>query len=294
MRDALTSLAGLFLSICVLFGTWGLVFWQIAAPFWAELAIAAGVALAAGALVPRELPAWLAWPILVVLAWAAYVFAAIAILPGPLVPQFLTYPLAASVGAAAGLAAWRMPMRRVVWRPLPIVLGAALVVGIFFLRGPLVVWGQPAPRLAPAFVLHLLNGKKVSSDALAGKTVVLAFWATWCAPCRKELPELQKFYMKHYATRKEVRFYLVDEGLGAETRAKAQAFLAHFDLTMPAAFDANGKLGAKLDTRGVLPVRVVIGPRGLVRLIDYGYIQGDKAFPALRKAIRAAAKATAR
>lgn len=290
MRLALASLGGLFLSVCVLFGTWGPVFWQLAAPLWAELAIAAVVALAAGALAPRESPAWLDWLILVALAWAGFVFAAVEMLPAPMVPPFLVYPLAASVGVAAGLAAWRMPRRRAAWRPLPIILGAAAVVGIFFLHGPLAAWGQPAPRPAPAFTLHRLNGEEVSSKALKGKTVALAFWATWCVPCRKELPALQKLYESHYAARPDVVFYVVDDGQGAETPAKAKAFLAHFGVRIPAAFDAGGRLAEKLDTRGVLPVRVVIGPRGLMRLTDYGYMKSDAGFSALRKAIRAAAE----
>ncbi len=286
MRAAFEGLAGLFLSVCVLFGTWGPFFWQIGTPLWAELAIAAAVGLAAGALAPRETPAWLAWPVLVALAWAGYAYGAVAILPSPVVLRFLVYPLAASVGVLAGLMAWRMPLRHAAWRPAPIVLGAAAIVGIFFLHGSIMAWTGPKPWPAPPFTLQLLNGKTLSSRALSGKTVVLAFWATWCGPCRRELPELQKFYEQHYAARGDVRFFLVDEGYGAETPAKARKFLAHFNLHLPAAFDAEGELGQKLRTGSVIPVRVVIGPHGFVRLIDRGYLKGEAGFPALRKVIR--------
>ncbi|MGH8160916.1 MAG: TlpA family protein disulfide reductase [Gammaproteobacteria bacterium] len=286
MRVAFAGLVCVFLSICVLFGSWGPVFWQIGAPLWAELAIAAAVGLAAGALAPRETPAWLAWAVLVALAWAGYAYGAVAMIPPPLVPRFLVYPLAASVGVVAGLVAWRIPLRQSVWRPVPLVLGTAAIVGVFFLHGSIMAWTGPKPWPAPAFTLQLLNGKSLNSRALKGKTVVLAFWATWCGPCRRELPELQKFYTKNYASHDNVRFFLVDEGYGAETPAKARAFLAHLNLHMPAAFDAEGELGQKLRTGSVIPVRVVIGPRGLVRLIDRGYLKGEAGFPALRKVIR--------
>lgn len=50
--------------------------------------------------------------------------------------------------------------------------------------------GQPAPP----FEITLMDGTKVSSDALRGQVVVLNFWATWCGPCKKELPTLDGYY----------------------------------------------------------------------------------------------------
>jgi len=51
--------------------------------------------------------------------------------------------------------------------------------------------GQPAPP----FVLRLIKGGKISLDELRGQVVVLNFWATWCVPCRKELPTLDAYYV---------------------------------------------------------------------------------------------------
>lgn len=54
-----------------------------------------------------------------------------------------------------------------------------------------------APKVcdvAPPFELTLIDGSKVSSDALRGQVVVLNFWATWCGPCKKELPTLDMYY----------------------------------------------------------------------------------------------------
>ena len=55
------------------------------------------------------------------------------------------------------------------------------------------VVGQPAP----AITLHTLDGREVSLAALRGKVVILTFWATWCAPCRAELPLLSRYAEAH-------------------------------------------------------------------------------------------------
>ena len=55
------------------------------------------------------------------------------------------------------------------------------------------------PRAAPPFRLALLDGGALASRELAGEVVVLNFWATWCAPCRAELPALDRYFRKHRA-----------------------------------------------------------------------------------------------
>ena len=68
---------------------------------------------------------------------------------------------------------------------MALCLGATLLLGA---KAPKV--GQPAPP----FELILVDGTRVSSESLRGQVVVLNFWATWCGPCKKELPLLDGYY----------------------------------------------------------------------------------------------------
>ncbi len=52
--------------------------------------------------------------------------------------------------------------------------------------------------LAPAYDIHLMNGQSFSSSEGTGKVVMLHFWATWCVPCREEMPAIERYYSKHH------------------------------------------------------------------------------------------------
>jgi thiol-disulfide isomerase/thioredoxin len=77
----------------------------------------------------------------------------------------------------------RFPTRGI--RALALVVGAALSIG----AGP-----PKIGTVAPPFELTLIDGSKVTLDQLRGQVVVLNFWATWCGPCKAELPLLDKYY----------------------------------------------------------------------------------------------------
>ncbi len=62
----------------------------------------------------------------------------------------------------------------------------------------LVLPGQPELGEAYDFSLKTIKGEEVSCDTLAGKVVLIDFWATWCPPCREEIPKLKELYAKHH------------------------------------------------------------------------------------------------
>ena len=84
--------------------------------------------------------------------------------------------------------------------------------------------GESKPK--PELVLQDIQGQQVSLQQLQGKPVVINMWATWCAPCRREMPLLQQAQKSHA----EVQFVLVNQG---EKAAAVTAYLRQNQLNMP-------------------------------------------------------------
>jgi len=123
-------------------------------------------------------------------------------------------------------------------------------------------------RPAPSFSFVTFDGKSVTSADLRGRVVVLAFWATWCAPCRQELPDLQQAY-EQYKGNPNVTFYAMGGPWGEDTIEKESAFANQVKLNLPLAFDSHG--AAKSLGVSVFPVLVILDGAGHVRMIHNGY-----------------------
>ncbi len=123
---------------------------------------------------------------------------------------------------------------------------------------------------APLFkAKSLTGGNVVELRSFRGKVVYLDFWASWCGPCRKSLPELNKLRAELAGRDFEVVAVNLDEnaedGLG---------FLKQFPVDYPIAADSSGKLPEAYGVEA-MPTSYIIDQQGVVRMVHAGYRDGD-------------------
>jgi peroxiredoxin len=124
---------------------------------------------------------------------------------------------------------------------------------------------------APDFALPLLDGRTLGLHDLHGKTVVLNFWASWCKPCKEELPALQRL-----AATAGDDIAVVGVGLRNDKDADARAFITQAGVTFPIGRDsgapAAGPRGPIETAYGVIaaPTTIVIAPDGTIATIALG------------------------
>jgi len=185
------------------------------------------------------------------------------------VPLFIAFSLsmaAVGIGLRHLLARGRIPSASAL---AGVSFGGAALTITWVIPLLITRWASTAIDLpARSFSIMTFTGRTVSSADLKGHVVVLAFWATWCAPCRQELPELQQAYERYKGSR-NVTFYAVDGPWGGDDIAKASAFASRINVALPLAFDPRGAAKA-LGVQG-FPAVVVLDGRGRIRLFHDGY-----------------------
>ncbi len=112
---------------------------------------------------------------------------------------------------------------------------------------------------APDFTLLDLSGRPVQLSSLRGKVVLLNFWATWCPPCREEIPSLVQLNKAMQGKPFQMLAVSVDEG----GKDAVQAFFAKKGVTLPALLDGDGKVSRVYGTTGV-PETFVIDAKGVI------------------------------
>lgn len=117
---------------------------------------------------------------------------------------------------------------------------------------------------APPFDLKNLVGESLRLDELRGTPVILNFWATWCEPCRAEMPELEALYQTYRA--KGLRIVAINLG---DTAADVGQWVDDYGLSFDMALDPQQMTGAIYQLRGQ-PSTFVISPDGMITHIVYG------------------------
>ena len=126
---------------------------------------------------------------------------------------------------------------------------------------------------APDFSLETLDGKKVRLADLRGKPVLINFWATWCPPCRNEMPEIQAAYEKY--TDKGLVVLAVDFTV-QDKLTDVKSYIQELKLTFPILLDDTGDVSAGLYGMIGLPTSFFIDPDGTLRRIQIGAIPPEK------------------
>ena len=122
--------------------------------------------------------------------------------------------------------------------------------------------------VAPDFASKSDSGRNVRLSELRGQVVLINFWASWCGPCRQELPLLNKMYTQYRAAGFVLLAVNVDDN-----RKDADAMLKRLDLRFPILFDSN-KSVARLYGVDTMPATLLIDRDGRVRYVHRGYYSG--------------------
>lgn len=122
-----------------------------------------------------------------------------------------------------------------------------------------------APVAAPEFSLKSLDGETYSLSALHGKWVIVNFWATWCTPCRAEMPLFQSIY-EHYAGKIEI--LAVND---SDTVEDVEAYRDELGLSFPLLLEPTQETLNQYKVLG-LPITVIVDPQGNIAWQRFGEV----------------------
>jgi thiol-disulfide isomerase/thioredoxin len=132
--------------------------------------------------------------------------------------------------------------------------------------------GTQAEVRAPDFALKLLDSGRDSLSGYRGRPVLINFWATWCDPCRTEMPLIVAAYRANQETGLQVlAINLTDQ---ETTLRDVRRFVAEFSMPFPVLLDEKGKVRRLYQLRGV-PTSVFVGADGVVRFVNIGPIGSE-------------------
>ena len=136
--------------------------------------------------------------------------------------------------------------------------------------GLVVAPAQAAAPMTPApdFTLRTMNGPNLRLAEQRGRVVMVNFWATWCGPCRQEMPHLNRLYEKYRAS----GFVLLGVNVDDDTRNAAE-LATKLGLKFPVLLDTD-KGVSKLYDLSTMPSTVLIDRDGKVRYVHRGYLTG--------------------
>ncbi len=140
---------------------------------------------------------------------------------------------------------------------------AALIVAL-----PAVAAAPSGP--APQFTLPSKAGSDVSLAQYKGQVVMINFWASWCGPCRQEMPLLEDIYKKY----NKLGFTLIGVNVEPDSKA-ADDWLKQTPVSFPVLYDKDSKVSRLYNVSG-MPTTVIIDRKGNLRYTHVSYKSGDE------------------
>ncbi|MFC4386427.1 redoxin domain-containing protein [Gracilibacillus marinus] len=124
--------------------------------------------------------------------------------------------------------------------------------------------GLEIGEVAPDFELQTLNGEFVKLSDYRGKTVMLNFWATWCPPCRAEMPDMEKFYQDT-----DIEILAINLVDSESSMDQITSFVEEYQLTFPILLD-NGNKASEMYRIRPIPTSLFIDTNGIIQYQVYG------------------------
>lgn len=146
------------------------------------------------------------------------------------------------------------------------VLAVLLVAALAVPAGAVTIQDE-----APDFTLKSLEGANLRLEEYRGQVVLINFWASWCGPCRQEMPLLDRLHQRYVDT----GFAVLGVNVEGE-EAPARELIDRIPVTFPVLID-EGQLVSELYKLEAMPSTVVVDRDGVVRYIHRGYKPGDEA-----------------
>jgi peroxiredoxin len=121
--------------------------------------------------------------------------------------------------------------------------------------------------LAPGFTLSDLTGKPVSLSDYKGKVVLLNIWATWCGPCKREIPSLDKLYQ----LKKNKGFEILAVSVDRTSTSSVASFVSNYQMSFPVLHDTRGEVARKYRANAI-PKSFLLDREGVIRWLVAGSI----------------------
>ncbi|NHC18567.1 redoxin domain-containing protein [Bacillus sp. MM2020_4] len=132
--------------------------------------------------------------------------------------------------------------------------------------------GVEEGKKAPNFQLQTLSGNEMKLSDLKGKKVILNLWATWCPPCKAEMPNMQEFYQEHEG--KNVEIVAVNLTTAEKDPNSIEKFVKDYGLTFPVLLDNSGQIGETYQAF-TIPTSYMIDTNGIIHKKIVGLMDKD-------------------